>query len=133
MFEGGDIKEPSETLSISICLRYICKGNTNCIKSEEQLKSKHKLIIFSSLKVAAVIVWQKKEPLDLVKLRNWARERMPHYQVPSVAITISEPLPRNNMGKVNKKQIVMDFFPDSMNQQWSAMLYRGCGWMAVRS
>lgn len=68
-------------------------------------------------KVAAVIVWQKKEPLDLVKLRNWARERMPHYQVPAVAITISEPLPRNNMGKVNKKQIVMDFFPDSMNQQ----------------
>ncbi|XP_071543785.1 malonate--CoA ligase ACSF3, mitochondrial [Panulirus ornatus] len=64
-------------------------------------------------KVAAVIVWAGEEPLDPLELQAWGQERMPHYQVPSVIMSVTGDLPRNNMGKVNKKQILKDLFPES--------------------
>jgi acyl-coenzyme A synthetase/AMP-(fatty) acid ligase len=39
-------------------------------------------------------------------LQVWCSERLPPYQVPSVWRVREEPLPRNAMGKVNKKQLV---------------------------
>lgn len=64
-------------------------------------------------KVAAVVVWCGQEELDPVALREWGRERMPHYMVPSEVIQVEESLPRNNMGKVNKKQLVQQYFKGS--------------------
>lgn len=63
-------------------------------------------------KVAAVIVWQGEEELDPMALREWGKERMPHYKVPSEVVQVKDSLPRNNMGKVNKKQLLLDFFKD---------------------
>lgn len=63
--------------------------------------------------MAAVVVWSGKEELDPVALREWGRERMPHYMVPSEVIQVEESLPRNNMGKVNKKQLVQQYFKGS--------------------
>lgn len=61
--------------------------------------------------VAAVVVWSGEETiLDPQELRKWGQERMPHYQVPSVIVSLTEALPRNNMGKINKKQILKMFF-----------------------
>lgn len=65
--------------------------------------------------VAAVVVWSGKEELDSVALREWGRERMPHYMVPSEVIQVKDSLPRNNMGKVNKKQLLREYFKDSSN------------------
>ncbi|KAK8720176.1 hypothetical protein OTU49_013531 [Cherax quadricarinatus] len=62
-------------------------------------------------KVAAAVVWSGEETiLDPQELRKWGQERMPHYQVPSVIVSLTEALPRNNMGKINKKQILKMFF-----------------------
>ncbi|KAG0725061.1 Acyl-CoA synthetase family member 3, mitochondrial [Chionoecetes opilio] len=63
-------------------------------------------------KVAAVVVWHGEGELDPVALREWGRERMPHYKVPSEVVQVKDTLPRNNMGKVNKKQLLLDFFKD---------------------
>nr|XP_045612901.1 malonate--CoA ligase ACSF3, mitochondrial-like isoform X1 [Procambarus clarkii]XP_045612903.1 malonate--CoA ligase ACSF3, mitochondrial-like isoform X1 [Procambarus clarkii] len=62
-------------------------------------------------KVAAVVVWSGQETLDQLELKKWGLKLMPHYQIPSVVVTATNGLPRNNMGKVNKKQILKDFFP----------------------
>lgn len=62
--------------------------------------------------VAALVVWSGEEPMDVLELRAWGQERMPHYQVPSVIVSANGDLPRNNMGKVNKKQVVREFFSD---------------------
>lgn len=64
-------------------------------------------------KIAAVIQWSGEGKLDPLELRAWGKDCMPHYYIPSVVISVSEQIPRNNMGKVNKKQILRDFFPDS--------------------
>ncbi|KAG7174692.1 Malonate--CoA ligase ACSF3-like [Homarus americanus] len=64
-------------------------------------------------KVAAVVEVSGDENLDPLELRKWGQERMPHYQVPSVIVSVTNPLPRNNMGKVNKKNILKEFFPET--------------------
>ncbi|MPC22498.1 Acyl-CoA synthetase family member 3, mitochondrial [Portunus trituberculatus] len=64
------------------------------------------------LQVAAVIVWHGEGELDPMALREWGKERMPHYKVPSEVVQVKDSLPRNNMGKVNKKQLLLDFFKD---------------------
>jgi acyl-coenzyme A synthetase/AMP-(fatty) acid ligase len=51
---------------------------------------------------------QHKQELQQV-LQAWCSERLPPYQVPSVWRVQEEPLPRNAMGKVNKKQLVSLF------------------------
>ena len=43
------------------------------------------------------------------ELREWLAEKLPAYQLPSrVKAVVS--IPRNAMGKVNKKQLRKDFF-----------------------
>ncbi|KAK4307084.1 hypothetical protein Pmani_021138 [Petrolisthes manimaculis] len=68
-------------------------------------------------KVAAVVVWCGEGELDTVELRTWGKERMPHYQVPSLVVACPSDLPRNNMGKVNKKQLIQDYFPEATAAQ----------------
>ncbi|RXG67395.1 Acyl-CoA synthetase family member 3, mitochondrial [Armadillidium vulgare] len=57
-------------------------------------------------KVVALIVLKTESDLDEKMLKLWLKERIPHYQVPSVVKFLSEGLPRNAMGKVNKKELV---------------------------
>lgn len=62
-------------------------------------------------KIAAIIVCKDKseDALTLPKLRAWCEERIASYQIPSI-IKLMDEIPRNAMGKVNKKEIVRDYF-----------------------
>lgn len=64
-------------------------------------------------KVAAVIVITKNALLDLTLLKDWAKDKIPNYQIPSV-LKIVDSIPKNAMGKINKKQLVKEMFPKEM-------------------
>ena len=49
--------------------------------------------------------------LDLLRLKQWCCEQLPPYAAPTVLKVLTE-MPRNAMGKVNKKQLVKDLFPE---------------------
>jgi len=49
--------------------------------------------------------------LTRADLQEWAADKMPPYQVPRVVKYVAE-MPRNAMGKVNKKQLAEDMFPE---------------------
>ena len=59
--------------------------------------------------VAAVIACEKGGEIGLEELQAWAAERLPAYQTPKV-LRVLDSIPRNAMGKVNKKQLVKDMF-----------------------
>jgi malonyl-CoA/methylmalonyl-CoA synthetase len=56
-------------------------------------------------RVCAALVLQGSQPLTLESFRNWAKERLAVYKVPT-QILIVEELPRNAMGKVTKPTVV---------------------------
>lgn len=59
-------------------------------------------------KVVAIIVPNEKE-LTLKDIRDWAVDKMPKYSIPSM-VKIVDSIPRNAMGKVNKKDLVRLLF-----------------------
>lgn len=50
--------------------------------------------------------------LTLHDLRAWARDRLPPYQLPR-HLKVVEAIPRNAMGKVNKKELRKQLFPEA--------------------
>nr|CAB3219795.1 acyl-CoA synthetase family member 3, mitochondrial [Phallusia mammillata] len=44
------------------------------------------------------------------ELKDWCKEHLPKYQIPKEFKVVNE-IPRNVMGKVNKKQLIMSLFP----------------------
>ena len=65
--------------------------------------------------VAAVIVPRpgtEAADLEVTTLRSWCRDKMPRYWTPSLVRILPE-MPRNVMGKVNKKELVKTLFPPS--------------------
>lgn len=65
-------------------------------------------------KVTAVVQLQKGASLSLPELKAWAREHMAPYTIPTGLVVVEE-MPRNQMGKVNKKDLLKQFSP-SQNQ-----------------
>ncbi|XP_078608127.1 malonate--CoA ligase ACSF3, mitochondrial-like [Branchiostoma floridae x Branchiostoma japonicum] len=63
-------------------------------------------------RVAAIVVLRKGASLSLGELKNWGKDRMPSYLIPS-EIKLVPVLPRNAMGKVNKKELLKEFFPET--------------------
>jgi malonyl-CoA/methylmalonyl-CoA synthetase len=59
-------------------------------------------------RVCAALVLAKEGSLTLEELRDWSRERLAPYKMPSRMIPISE-LPRNAMGKVVKPDLTKLF------------------------
>ena len=51
--------------------------------------------------------------LDLLyyhlQLKTWSLDKMPKYLIPT-KVVITEELPKNHMGKVNKKELLKTFF-----------------------
>ncbi len=72
-------------------------------------------VVFSVLKIRfflqVVAVLVLKTPDSLPKIKNWIKEKLPSYSVPSKWKLVTE-IPRNTMGKVNKKELVKTIFPD---------------------
>jgi malonyl-CoA/methylmalonyl-CoA synthetase len=56
-------------------------------------------------RVSAVVVFRGAEERSLTELRDWARERLAPYKLPSLLRVVTE-LPRNAMGKVVKPELV---------------------------
>lgn len=61
-------------------------------------------------RVSAVVKLQEGEMLSLKDLRDWARESMAYYTIPTELLLVEE-IPRNQMGKINKKQLLKHFYP----------------------
>ena len=60
--------------------------------------------------VAAVAVLSEKDvSLDLDSLKVWCKDRMAKYWIPTPLVVLDE-MPRNTMGKVNKKDLVKNVF-----------------------
>lgn len=59
----------------------------------------------------AVLIVCKNGALSLSELRAWCEERVASYQIPSIVRIVDE-IPRNSMGKVNKKEVARDFYPE---------------------
>lgn len=61
-------------------------------------------------KVTAVVQLKKGKNLTLSELKIWGREHMASYTIPTGLLLVEE-MPRNQMGKVNKKDLLRQFFP----------------------
>ncbi|XP_051577046.1 malonate--CoA ligase ACSF3, mitochondrial [Myxocyprinus asiaticus] len=61
-------------------------------------------------KVTAVVQLRKGKTLTLSELKAWGRKHMAPYTIPTGLIVVEE-MPRNQMGKVNKKDLLRQFFP----------------------
>uniref|UniRef100_A0A3Q1EB75 Malonate--CoA ligase ACSF3, mitochondrial n=1 Tax=Acanthochromis polyacanthus TaxID=80966 RepID=A0A3Q1EB75_9TELE len=61
-------------------------------------------------KVTAVVQLKKGQTMTLPELKTWAREHMAPYTIPTGLVLVEE-MPRNQMGKVNKKDLLRHFFP----------------------
>nr|CAH7727926.1 unnamed protein product [Callosobruchus chinensis] len=60
-------------------------------------------------KIAALVVLQENSNMTLDGLRQWASEYLPKYSLPTVLKTV-EAIPKNIMGKVNKKKLIKEVF-----------------------
>lgn len=63
-------------------------------------------------KVAAVVVPKNGKEIILSKLREWSKEHMAPYAIPTV-LKVVEKLPKNTMGKVNKRELLKAVFPEA--------------------
>jgi malonyl-CoA/methylmalonyl-CoA synthetase len=71
-------------------------------------------------KVAAVVSWAEGAPaVELSDIREWAKEKLPSYSVPTL-LKVLDKLPRNVMGKVNKKEIAKVAFPSEADTKTAA-------------
>ncbi|XP_053575310.1 malonate--CoA ligase ACSF3, mitochondrial [Bombina bombina] len=61
-------------------------------------------------RVAAIVKLQDGHVLSLKELKEWARTVMASYCIPAELILVEE-IPRNQMGKINKKQLLVHFYP----------------------
>ncbi|KAM9366539.1 malonate--CoA ligase ACSF3, mitochondrial [Symphorus nematophorus] len=61
-------------------------------------------------RVTAVVQLKKGQSMILPELKTWAREHMAPYTIPTGLLLVEE-MPRNQMGKVNKKDLLRHFFP----------------------
>ncbi|KAM4630075.1 malonate--CoA ligase ACSF3, mitochondrial-like [Polymixia lowei] len=61
-------------------------------------------------KVTAVVQLKEGRSLTLAELKTWGREHMASYTIPTGLVLVEE-MPRNQMGKVNKKDLLRHFFP----------------------
>ncbi|XP_070574795.1 malonate--CoA ligase ACSF3, mitochondrial-like [Ptychodera flava] len=62
-------------------------------------------------RVAVVAVLHEGESLTLMELKTWAADKLAHYKIPSVLECVDE-IPKNAMGKVNKKEVRTLLFPE---------------------
>ena len=64
-------------------------------------------------KVGAVLVTKEDQRMNIKELRDWCQDKMPKYWIPSTLQSLKQ-MPRNAMGKINKKELLKDFSPDEI-------------------
>ncbi|XP_069676099.1 malonate--CoA ligase ACSF3, mitochondrial-like [Periplaneta americana] len=67
-------------------------------------------------KVAVVIVTRGGKNIILLQLREWCKKRMALYAIPTMA-KIVESIPKNALGKTNKKELIKKMFPETVKSQ----------------
>lgn len=60
-------------------------------------------------RIAAIIVLSGNKTITLEDLKSWASDKLPKYSIPSI-LKIVDTIPRNTMGKVNKKELIKTLF-----------------------
>lgn len=69
-------------------------------------------------RIAAVIILKSgADEMSQRKLQEWAAEHLPSYQIPTVLKQLKDEIPRNAMGKVNKKEILANLFPEYIHRK----------------
>lgn len=58
--------------------------------------------------IIGAIIKFKDRPMTVTELQEWGRDKLAHYKLPRRLITVYE-IPKNAMGKVNKKELVKLF------------------------
>ena len=67
-------------------------------------------------RIAVVVILKNgSREMSLEQLQKWAADHLPSYQIPTV-IKKLDIMPRNAMGKVNKKEILAKIFPEYIQQ-----------------
>lgn len=66
-------------------------------------------------RVALVVVFRDDKVISLESIREWAKDKMAAYQIPTVMKVLSV-MPRSPIGKVNKKELLKDLFPNEMKR-----------------
>jgi len=61
-------------------------------------------------RVGAVVVVSGDTSLELAQVNEWAKDRLPKYCLPTLLCLMDE-IPKNAMGKINKKELVKVAFP----------------------
>lgn len=62
--------------------------------------------------IAAIIVLKSEDGMSLEQLRHFCEDKLPKYSVPTILKVVAQ-IPKNAMGKVNKKELVKDFMSES--------------------
>ena len=66
--------------------------------------------------IAAVLVLKDGHSLSMDELKTWAGDKMVSYHIPKVRKVLEE-MPRNAMGKVNKKDLLKKVFPEYIEEK----------------
>lgn len=69
-------------------------------------KFSSRLFVFVTVTFTIFVCTQE---MSLADLKQWASDHMAPYQIPTVLFVVDE-LPRNTMGKVNKKELSAVYF-----------------------
>lgn len=70
------------------------------------------VILVYGEEVAALLVLKADSSLTEEQFLVWCAERMPKYSIPRSVKTLDS-IPKNAMGKVNKKHLVKQYYSDS--------------------
>ena len=68
-----------------------------------------------SPQVAAVVVPREGKDIILSELREWAKSHLAPYAIPTLLRCVDR-LPKNALGKINKRELVSSMFPESSQQ-----------------
>ncbi|XP_044746078.1 malonate--CoA ligase ACSF3, mitochondrial [Coccinella septempunctata] len=60
-------------------------------------------------RIAAIVVLNGDKTMTVEDLKTWASNRLPKYSIPTV-LKVVEAIPRNTMGKVNKREMIKTVF-----------------------
>lgn len=63
-------------------------------------------------KVVTVVCVHDNTTITLQGIRDFCKDKLPSYQIPTV-LEVMDELPRNHMGKCNKKLLLKTLYPDS--------------------